>query len=112
MIRETTVPGIYASRNGVGNGMEDFQLDHYSEEIWPISLRNYADLVLQTDETLRAPVGMVREGIVIIPGEKTLLVRETPLMCIDEALDYEKEFRRNSSLEDVDYEGGLPDEEF
>jgi hypothetical protein len=85
---KTNVPEIYNSCRSIGAGMEDL----VQNEMTPISLRDYAKYSLETNETLKLPVGIVREGIVIFPGEKTLLVRENPLLNLDESLAYEREF--------------------
>jgi len=105
MIEQTRVKGIYVpSSKGLAKGLAELTMSQAE----PISLRDYAQSSMKTENFWYLPGGIVREGIVIIPGKKTLLIRDTPLLDPRIAEQYEREFLDRKSAIEAEINSAYP----
>jgi hypothetical protein len=105
MLEQTKINGVCCSRS---KGLATTLAELTAGEAEPISLRDYARFGFGSKDFWSFPGGIVREGIIVVPGEKTLLVRDSPLIDLRVAEQYDKAFLDRKCAIEAQIEAEFP----
>jgi len=87
------------------------------QEVQPLSLRDYAREIheagnLKPPFEVYLPSGFVKEGVIYVPGERTLLVRESPLINLAKARELGDKLKQLDNILNTDYMGELTEDKY